>query len=174
MHGRARGTGFAIGDPECRRDLCVLTAEHLVRSGSPQLSGLVNIIPMIPGVYPFPSTITKKTDPELDLAFYRLDNRSRYGKVHEWELAPEGYELKVGDPVRAIAAEHLDSGRRKPYVTDGVVSLIEYDGQRFMFSALVTRGNSGGVIVNDKMQVVGMIVQAWEDDLYVEGYPTSE
>ena len=104
----------------------------------------------------------RHTDVDLDIAVLR-QRRSHVRGVSVLELAPPGTKIEVNDPVRVVAIDtHLyrdpDPHQR---VLDGVVSAFSQDGDRFMLTVESLQGNSGSVVLNADMQVIGMLWGAW-------------
>ena len=80
-------------------------------------------------------------------------------------FAPPGTPVGVNDPVRVVATDPQwrfgGDGPPRQRVLDGVVSDFEKDGDNFVLTAETFPGNSGAVVLNADMQVVGMIVMGY-------------
>lgn len=168
------GTGFAV---QCAKVKCLLTAGHVVSEAVP---GIIRA--WLPPadfhrrVGPTTGSPTtwqqigggkRRHDEFIDLAAFP---RSTFnGKT--WELPPEGYELKPGQPLRAIVIDYRPDahGTRwdsvETYVLDAVVASVTADTSTFMFTASTLPGNSGGVVVNEKMEVIGLITHGYDQVL---------
>lgn len=159
--GTYQGTAFAFMTSRCPQRYCLLTAAHL------QVRNSVHIRRT--------RWNNHKSDDDLDVAVLTsLPNNSH--TMRKWEIAPESYRLQVGEPVRLIAIDYdkpepIDE-KRILQVSNGIVSYIDAAEERFIFTAPVQQGNSGGLIVNGEMQVVGMFTGfEWgNESTYPTGY----
>ena len=110
----------------------------------------------------------RHTDGDLDIAVLR-QRRSHVRDVSVLEFAPPGTRIEVNDPVRVVAIDtHLGPGLHQ-WSLDGVVSGISRDGAKFMLTAETFSGNSGSVVLNADMQVIGMIVGGYNSPPTTKG-----
>ena len=157
------GVGFAFesSHEQCSGQfVCFVTDEHVVgvggEDGGEPVSGRVvgeGWSQLYPTGYPLHS------DDDLDLSVV-MTYKSKLPGVSLLGFAPPGTPVGVNDPVRVVATDpHFPSGSSpRQRVLDGVVSDIERDGDNFVLTAETFDGNSGAVVLNADMQVVGMIV----------------
>ena len=110
----------------------------------------------------------RQSDDDLDIAVLR-QRRSHVPGVSVLELAPPGTQIEVNDPVRVVAIDNHLSLALHQWVLDGVVSGISRDGDRFALTAETFDGNSGSVVLNADMQVIGMIFGGYESPPTDEG-----
>lgn len=170
------GSGFAVKLDKCDRATCLLTAGHVPWERTFPRSFRVQ----------HPSLGTDEsswaedwasevsTEPGPDLAVVPTDSM---GHLRVWELAPEGYDLKPGQPVRALVMDYRRNQQGdvvdwEPYVLAGVVAAVSGDENTFMFTGTIFSGNSGGVVLNEDMQVVGLIIDIYALRLSKWWYPS--
>ena len=157
------GTGFAFrtGSDQCESTVCLLTTWHLV--GSPRLIGGY----IHDGSEKYAHNTERLTngpaeaDENLDIAVVRTI-KGRAKGLTPFDFAPPGTPVRVGDPVRVIAIDFYGDSyghhHADQMVLSGVVSRIVDEDVRFMIDAPLIQGNSGGVVLNARMQVIGMYV----------------
>ena len=172
--GTGPAAAFAV---QCNKPVCLLTAGHVVVTRGQQPYPTLWLPPrdFIDTVGPYdvallkpswtvhwrPSSVYERN--KRDLAV--IDEVVGFnGKI--WELAPAGYELKNGQPIRAIVIDYRQNDQMEwegieTYILDGVVASVSADESTFMITAPSIQGNSGGVVVNEKMQVVGLIMEGY-------------
>ena len=107
------------------------------------------------------SSRVSEYDADLDIAVVRTRDGSTDG-LTTFELAPQGTSVEVGEPIRVVAIDfYLDSDTNRwvadQMVLSGVVSRIREKGITFMIDAPLIPGNSGGVVLNTDMRVIGMV-----------------
>ena len=123
VFGDAAGTAFAYVSPQCQaRNLtCLITAAHL-HTDHPTLSSIIRL-GKLDASAPGWRTIGTAVSDDLDLALIRTLS-SLVPNLRKWELAPDGYLLKAGDPIRGVVIEYVvnEEGLEdiRPYVIDGV------------------------------------------------------
>ena len=170
------GTAFAVDTPECQRPtMCVLTAGHVAKSNSPIHRSGAALWLYEHGEFGRVKLGGAKFVAVLDLGVARLKG-TRIPGLKAWELAPPGYRLHLGQPLRAVVIDFRrspegDIESYEPYVLDGVVASVSPDRKTFMFSSGTIRGNSGGVVLNEDMQVVGLVIEGYTLELPARGYP---
>ena len=155
----ASGVGFAFDTRSelCALRGCILTVRHLVGDYplSPIYDGSSDGIDKVAlGVH--------KSDAELDLAVFLPIDASVASGLTPWRIAPRGTLVEVGDPIRVVTIDFYDDLRTGDLVADqmvidGIVSRITRPGVEFMLTAPLMRGNSGGVILNTDMEVIGIV-----------------
>ena len=172
--GSGPATGFAV---QCNKPVCLLTAGHVVVTRGQQpyptlwlpprdfidTVGAYDVALLKPSwtVHWRPSFVYERN--KRDLAV--IDEVIGFnGKI--WEIAPDGYKLENGQPIRAIVIDYRLNRQRdwegiETYILDGVVASVSADESTFMITAPSIQGNSGGVVVNEKMQVVGLIMEGY-------------
>ena len=84
-----------------------------------------------------------------------------------WELAPENSDVKVGDEVMVISYDFLDESPSEQFVRHGIISHVRPATRTFpslmRLDVDLDYGEWGAVIVNEKLQVVGMMTSDWGD-----------
>ncbi len=167
--GDKYGVGFAFQSShrDCLgRYVCLLTVEHGVVESVVDARMRKTFRARVKGFgwrvfLPKDEPIIRHNDDDLDVAVVRQWRESVPG-VSVLELAPPGTKIEVNDPVRVVAIDtHLGPGLHQ-WSLDGVVSGISRDGARFMLTAETFDGNSGSVVLNTDMQVIGMIVGGYD------------
>lgn len=82
-----------------------------------------------------------------------------------WELAPENADLKIGEEVMVVSYNFLDETPSVQLVRHGVISHVRPAYGTFpslvYLDVDLDYGEAGGVIVNDRLQVVGMMISDW-------------
>lgn len=168
------GTAFVIDTAKCQRPrMCLLTAGHVADGDWPRprlwlykRDAYLRELIQLGGV---------KRAADIDLAVAYLEEK-RGPDLKMWELAPEDYKLQLGQPLRAVVIDFRrspggDIETYEPYVLDGVVASVSPDRKTFMFSSGTIPGNSGGVVLNANMQVVGLVTHGYTLILPAIGYP---
>ncbi len=135
------GSGFFVGDG------MIATNLHVVKKG---FGGYVKQV----GVNTkFPITKVIATDPQQDLAILRVSNF----KGPSLSLG-DSDSVKVGDPVYAVGNP---AGFLEGTFTEGNVSgMREFriGSKRIQISAPISEGSSGGPVLNNKAEVIGVAV----------------
>ena len=170
------GVGFKIRTDagRCEQRSCLLASGHAVAFGNRINDGFG---------YPSSGSLrlaaeAAEYDKVLDLAvvrmrsetFARWDGRElerddkeiahHIKSLREWDLAPPD-SVEVGSPVRVVTYDFIldgDQGLVLPVVLPGHVSHYEPGSNRFMLYVNTINGNSGGVVLNERMQVIGMVI----------------
>ena len=140
------GTGFFItGDGH------ILTCEHVVRGASSfcikSPSGAI------------PAKLVK-TDRSIDIALLKVD-----GAFRALPVAPIP-TVKLGDEVFTVGFPNPDLQGTEPKLTRGEISSmagIRDNPQYFQISVPVQPGNSGGALVNESGDVVGIVTARLDD-----------
>ena len=159
------GFRFASNHPNCRGKACLIAPKHVVseyrgfgtevRDGSAYRKG-VRL-----------SGGASDQDASLDIAVVPagpISDVPALDGLTKWAFAPRD-SVEVGDSVRVVtfdfhAKERTDEGVAIQIVLDGIVSRITKDGEEFMLTTSTLKGNSGGVVLNEDMQVIGMVKAA--------------
>ena len=172
--GLRRGSGFAFSSQsdKCTGRVCILTAHHVV--GSPGIGNFVNDASEPSATLANRLAETPNhSDAGLDIAVVRVRDDTSAGRrvkdLTRFEFAPRSADVLVGDPVRVVSFDLYESGRwiAAQMVLSGVVSNIREDDVEFMIDASLIRGNSGGVVLNARMEVIGMV----RERLNIQGEP---
>ncbi|GAB4257980.1 MAG: hypothetical protein Kow0092_05270 [Deferrisomatales bacterium] len=141
--GVRHGTGFVVG-----ADGRILTAHHLVAGASAltvQLADGRVLEARVAAAFP-----------PLDLAVLRVEGPT----PHPLPLAP-GESVAVGDPVFTVGYPAVSLLGTEPKFTDGAVSALSGpggDASRLQISVPLQPGNSGGPLLDERGQVVGIVV----------------
>ena len=129
------------------------------------------------------ASLFAESDADLDLAVVRLhshplrldgaalepiDERvlAHIKSLREWEFAPRG-SVEVGIPARVVTYDYIpvspdgNEGLVLPTVLSGHVSHYESGSDTFLLYVETIEGNSGGVVLNERMQVIGMVLGAY-------------
>jgi S1-C subfamily serine protease len=140
------GTGFVITD-----DGYILTCEHVVRGASAfrvRLSG---------GFLPAKLIDQNRT---IDVAVLKVD-----GALVGLPVQPRT-QVKLGDPVFTIGFPNPDVQGLEPKLTRGEISSLAGmgdDSRYFQISVPVQPGNSGGALVDENGNVVGVVTARLDD-----------
>lgn len=81
-----------------------------------------------------------------------------------WKFAPPD-SVEVGIPVRVVTYDFLEiesAPAVRPVVLSGHVSHVDPNSDEFMLYVDTIEGNSGGVVLNERMQVIGMVIEGFE------------
>lgn len=82
-----------------------------------------------------------------------------------WDLAPNNADLRVGEEVMVVSYNFLDETPSVQLVRHGVISHVRPASRTFpslvYLDVDLDYGEAGGVIVNDRLQVVGMMISDW-------------
>lgn len=160
-HRLALGTGFFVTD-----DGYLVTCEHVV-SGATSFH-------VRSGGFPLPARLIKK-DREIDVAVLKVDGTFRASPVlidasPDFSFPalpiPAQPQVKLGDPVFTIGFPNPDVQGVKPKLTRGEISSlagIHDDPCYFQVSVPVQPGNSGGALVDECGNVVGVVTARLDD-----------
>lgn len=135
------GSGFFVGDG------MIATNLHVVKKGS---GGYVKRVGMNTK---FPITKIIATDAQQDLAIVRVSNV----KGPSLSLG-DSDSVKIGDPVYAVGNP---AGFLEGTFTEGNVSGVRefrIGSKRIQISAPISEGSSGGPVLNNKAEVIGVAV----------------
>lgn len=137
----AFGTGWSAGE-------YIITSHHVV-------DGFSKISIVLESGDKLPATVAK-VDREHDLALLRVE----HGSQHLRPLPIAGQLAPLGADVITIGYPHVDLMGRAPKVTKGIISA--HSGMRddplfYQISVPVQSGNSGGPLINQHGEVVGVI-----------------
>ncbi len=97
------------------------------------------------------------SDRRLDLAIIRVDSKSRY-----YPLPMTASPAENGSRVYAIGFPHTSKLGDQAKISDGLISGqagFQQDVTRYQISAPINPGNSGGPLLDDRGNVVGVIVE---------------
>ncbi|MCY7337787.1 MAG: S1C family serine protease [Chamaesiphon sp.] len=139
----AIGSGFIISS-----DGYIITNAHVAKD-----QPTVMTVMMADGKTEMPADVVGFGMDGLDLALLKI---SRPGKYPTVQLA-KSKSIGVGDSVYAIGTPLEE--RNQNTFTNGMVSAFRADGQIIQHNAAISQGNSGGPLLNDKGEVVG--VNTW-------------
>ena len=113
------------------------------------------------------SARVEKTDPNNDLAILKAVNRC---PATSWLRLGSYADVRVGDEILVIGYPLTAYLGTEARVTDGIVSSnsgLRGDPTRFQISAPIQPGNSGGPIVNQRFEVVGIATEKLSDAVAV-------
>ena len=103
--------------------------------------------------------IVEADSAEHDLVLFKVDLLpARTHNLHEWDIADATNATRVGEDVRHIstrAQPESNPGDIIPFVSAGVVSWV--DANRLYTDTSGIGGDSGGLVVNSEMQVIGLL-----------------
>ena len=180
VHGQSTdefGVGFAFksSHENCSGEyVCFVTVEHVAGPGGEDRGKRMSARVVGEGwsqVYPLPS-VPLHSDDDLDLSVVMSDD-FRLPGVSLLRFAPPGTPVSVNDPVRVVATDpHVRRDSPHQRVLDGVVSDLDESwrsADAFVLTAETFSGNSGAVVLNADMQVVGMIVGGYPAPPYERG-----
>lgn len=145
--------------------VCLLTVQHLVGDAS-DVSNFDLGSAIWDGSQNRPQTRLayfgpKHADATLDIAVVVADFGTVDG-LSRLEFAPPGTEVVVGESVRVVTFDFYRHDNTRQWhadqmVLNGIVSRVTDRDVEFMIDASLVRGNSGGVVLNAKMEVIGMV-----------------
>ncbi len=145
------GTGFAVpGD-----DRLLLTAAHVVTDAS-------YVVVRLPGDGAYYPARVAHRDEERDVAVLLIE-----GDVPALSLQPPEHALRTRQSVFTVGYP-LDASRRQAQSSRGIVGGVLEDG-RVQLDMDVNPGNSGGPVIDEADQVVGMLVARGDVERGVQG-----
>ena len=148
------GAGIIFGTTDGR--LYVATANHVVRKGTTKAQNVRVQFKWLPGEWKL-AELLDYANSKLDLALLAIDLRTQgiQTNVLHWDQVGDPGSLKPGDSVFSVGYPHGEPWRT--YVSGD--KFFESSGAFIRFeSILIGPGNSGGVLVNDYREIVGMII----------------
>jgi S1-C subfamily serine protease len=144
------GTGFLVGD-----DGLVLTAQHVI-------DGASHVAVRLPGQQGFRAARVIVSSKESDIAVLSIDSN-----LKAIALSDEKVPLPVRQTVFALGYP-LDPSRTQAQSSRGIVAGALDDGM-VQLDISVNPGNSGGPLVDERHQVVGMVVARGNVEAGVQG-----
>ena len=148
------GAGIIFGIGSDR--LYIVTANHVVRRGADEAKNLHVQLRWLPGE-PRQATLLRTSDPNLDLAVLTVTGLNQIAVTNgtvPFDLLGEVSSLKRGDPAHTLG---YPSGRawEMPVSADRVATS---SGGSIQFeSAFLYPGNSGGALLNQKYELIGLV-----------------
>jgi serine protease Do len=134
------GTGFLISS-----DGYIVTNAHVVK-GEPA----VLTVMMANGKTEIAADVVGFATGGVDLALLKINLRKNFPTIQFGDASA----VRVGDSVYAIGTPITESNHNT--FTSGMVSAIREDGQQIQHSAAINQGNSGGPLINDKGELIGV------------------
>ena len=145
------GAGFIVGIGNDR--MYIATANHVVRSGGKEITGLKVLFDWLPGEWT-EAKLLDSADTNLDLAVIVVQNVKRLSADHLVfdRLAPGAPAVQQGVFFIGYGDSISWHTRRAPDVISRV------SGETIYFqSAFVRPGDSGGILVSEDWRIVGMM-----------------
>lgn len=142
------GSGFIIS-----ADGYVITNAHVARNQPAVLT-----VRMSDGKE-LPADVVGFATGGVDLALLKINKSQKFPTVKLGNVS----SIKVGDSAYAIGTPFLE--KNQSTFTRGMVSGIRADGAKIQTDAAINEGNSGGPLVNDRGELIG--VNTWGDEGYV-------
>jgi S1-C subfamily serine protease len=136
----ALGSGFIISS-----DGYVVTNAHVLK-GQPAVVTLI----MADGKTEIPADVVEFGKDGLDLALLKINRRGQKFPT----VALSKTTSRVGDNAYAIGTP-MDEAFKNTFTT-GIVSAIRADGKYVQHNAAINKGNSGGPLLNDRGEVIGV------------------
>ena len=151
--GETAGAGVIVGQGADR--LYVATANHVVRAAAgANATGLEVMLRWTPGEW-HPATVTSDFDPQLDLAVISIPNSSSLLKQVRLPVARLAADVQRKQQVFSIGyAGGIPWFSR---VTPDVMSEVASDALRVETGLEVQPGQSGGALVNQNSEIVGIV-----------------
>jgi S1-C subfamily serine protease len=147
---RGSGSGFFISN-----DGKIITNAHVV-------SGAHSIVVRTVDGKKFPAKVLL-TDEKNDIAILQpIEDRL----VLKWLPLADSGTVKLGSKLWIIGFPLSDILGKNPRITQGIVSAnvgLKDDPTRFQVSAAIQPGNSGGPVINEKNQVIGIATSKLSD-----------
>jgi hypothetical protein len=149
------GAGIIFGVSSNR--LYIATANHVVRHGMEKAQNVQVQLKWMPGEWK-EAALLEHTDRDLDLAVLAVDLESQ--RVHvdglRWDQLGDPRSLKSGESVYSVGYPKAEPWHT--YVTPDRFSKNSRDSI-FFESNFIGPGNSGGALLNEGREVVGMIIE---------------
>ena len=139
-NNNGHGSGFIISS-----DGYVVTNAHVVK-GQPAVVTLI----MADGKTEIPADLVGFGKDGLDLALLKINRRGQKFPT----VALSKTTSRVGDNTYAIGTP-LHEAFKNTFTT-GIVSAIREDGKYIQHNAAINKGNSGGPLLNDRSEVIGV------------------
>jgi serine protease Do len=139
-NNNGHGSGFIIS-----ADGYVITNAHVMK-GQPA----VVTVMMADGKTEMPADLVGFATGGVDLAILKIN---RHGKLPTVKIA-HSKSIKVGDSVYAIGTP-LDESIQNSF-TSGMVSAVREEGKIIQHNAAINHGNSGGPLLNNNAEVIGV------------------
>jgi serine protease Do len=139
-NNQGHGSGFIVSE-----DGFIVTNAHVVKGQS----AVVTVI-MADGKTEIPADVVGFADGGVDLALLKINRQQKFPAI----LPGDSNAIRVGDTVYAIGTPLFEQNQST--FTTGIVSAIRDGGKRIQHSAAINLGNSGGPLVNDKGQLIGV------------------
>ena len=133
------GSGFIISGNY------IVTNAHVVK-GQPA----VVTVMMADGKTEIPADLVGFAKGGIDLALLKINRRIKLPTVQLGNVK----SISVGDSVYAIGTPLAEVNQNT--FTSGMVSALRNDGRRIQHNAAINRGNSGGPLLNDRGEVIGV------------------
>ena len=161
------GFWFESNQSYCRDKVCLMTTAHTATGRR------LGLVPPVWDGSAYPTKGVRLSggvdhqDISLDIAVVPagpISDVPALDGLTKWAFAPRD-SVEVGDSVRVVtfdfhAKERTDEGVAIQMVLDGIVSRITKPGEEFSLTTSTLPGNSGGVVLNEAMQVIGMVKAA--------------
>jgi serine protease Do len=139
-NNNGHGSGFIVSS-----DGYIITNAHVVK-GQPA----VVTVMMADGKTEMPADVVGFATDGVDLALLKIN---RQGKLPTLQLG-NAKSLRVGDSVYAIGTPLGEINQNT--FTSGMVSAFREDGQTIQHNAAINSGNSGGPLLNDNGEAIGV------------------
>ncbi|WP_373539753.1 S1C family serine protease [Chamaesiphon sp.] len=136
-----RGSGFIIRD-----DGLIVTNAHVVKGEAEVVT-----VMMADGKTEIPADVVGFANNGVDLALLKINRSAKFPTVSFGNTG----SIKVGNPVYAIGTPLQELNLNT--FTSGIVSAIR-TGDLIQHNAAINSGNSGGPLLNDKGQLIGVNV----------------
>ena len=149
------GTGFIIrGLDKHSNDMFIVTAYHVVENA-------IQIRSLFSGASQYVDTPLVGANPAMDVALLQL-KFDDFNTIFESEsISKVGIECGNSDglhPLAHVTAHGFALGKPHIQMTAGVISGRISDPARLQIDVAVNPGNSGGPLLNDLHQVIGIVV----------------
>ncbi len=153
--GESFGAGIIFGKGSNR--LYIVTANHIVRRGTDEAQKVRILLRWLPGEWKA-AELLENTDRDLDLAVLAIDLSKEGVDVGalRWDQLGDVRSLKSGDSVYSLGYPKGEPWHT--YVTPDRFSKNSRDSI-FFESNFIGPGNSGGALLNEKREILGMITE---------------
>jgi S1-C subfamily serine protease len=155
----ALGSGFLVSD-----DGLIYTGRHVVRSSDPTAKGTLVLVGVPSAADPddldtfLADVVYVSGDDELDFAVLKIAAREGYGELRPLPLSLE--KLELGAKVAVIGYPYVRENQAVLSFNKGSVSAtrIRFRGRSYyQTDAAVNHGNSGGPLLNERGEAVGIV-----------------